>query len=527
MEVALGLDLGNHNMRAALVLDGRAVAVSDAQGRTNHAAVVAFSGEDVMTGNDARPFLQVTPKAAVFGLRDLLGRTFYSGAVKHAQGVLPFELVAGPNESVRVRVDGVAHAPEDLTARLFAHIKELAQQFCGNKVDHVVLTVPEGFGEPQRLAIREALGKAGFLVLDLLDETTAALQASGLLGTDRTVIAFTCEMSASACHVHTIRVEAGVARVVGQASDPHLGGDDFDARIVQWVLKDLATRLDCDPQDDVEAMHRIRLACEDARNTLADQDSATISLSGFLRNKSGAPVQFTAELTQKEFNQQCMDMLQRMFKIFDEGLRNAGLGSSDVEHVVLVGGPVRVPLIRTGVARYFKRPPSTEVDPQYAVAFGAALHAQKLMALRTPSGRFPALRSAEHQVPGPAELVMRIQTLGDTLKRESAEATAAVDALGKELEAARANAAPLADVERLGERATRLVETADRLNRRSAAMAGLLRWAEELTLLQGQAAGLVDLAPRVPPALEPKLSALENTLKDEARTLQDALLRVA
>jgi molecular chaperone DnaK len=379
LDVALGVDLGNHNTRAAVVLDGQPMAVPDSQGRMTHASVVCLLPDGMLVGNDARPLMASLPKATVHNIKDLVGQPFFSSAIKNARALLPFEIAEGPDNSVHIRVDGEQHTPEALASRLAAHARALAEAFLARAIRQVVFTVPASFGPTQRDGMKRAFMEAGLDVLDVMEEPTAVLLACGLSHKAAVHNVFMCELSATQCTVSVLRVEDGHVKLLAQSTDPHMGGNDFDARILEWLLQQLDVRHNADPRGDPDAMHRLHLAAEEAKNQLADQETVALTLDGFLKDRAGAPVDFHTVLVRKEFDRLCMDMLQRMFKVFDEAIRTAQLSAQQLDHVVLVGGPTRLPVIRTGMARYFKRQPDTAVDPRFVVAFGAALRAQELL----------------------------------------------------------------------------------------------------------------------------------------------------
>lgn len=444
-DAVLGLDLGNHNTRAALVRDGAPVAVPDEQGRTTHASVVSFTDSGVRVGNEARPFLHSAPTATVSSIRELLGRNHFSDAVKELRGKVAFELVEGPDHGVLVRVRGNVHTPEALAAMLVRQVRGYAEKFTGAPVRRAVVAVPSEYTEAQRNALTRALELADLAVDDVLDHSSAVLLANGLLEAHGKNV-FACEMSAQALHAGVLRPQAGGPVVLSAASDPHIGGDDFDDRVVQWATDQAVARFGVDPALPPVGLTRLRLAAEDAKNALTESDTVPMLLPGvFLRHLQ--PVEVELTLVRRDFDQACLDMLQRLFKVFDEAVRSAQLTPAQVDHVVLVGGPTCLPLVRMGLSKYFKKQPHGGADPRFAVAFGAAMHAAARQGLvvaapsvpallpreRTTSGTLPAVAPAAHDLAGLlAAEKTGVDNLQDLLsRRRSAYQQAVVAALAR------------------------------------------------------------------------------------------------
>ncbi len=367
----MGLDVGSHNIRATVLVNGAAVAVPDAQGQVLHPAVLAMGPDGPVVGPAARVLAAANPADAAVRLRQVLGRAFYSGTAKALQTQLPYALVEGAEHAILVRLRGELHTPVALTARLCAHVRALAEAHAGRTLDRVCATVEAGADAAQRQALTQSLMDAGFVEVRLVDEPLAVVRAHQLGADGGNILMF--QMSAHALHITVLRNKDGVPRELSRAMDPHLGGDDLDERIVQWALGRAVAEHGADPTVDPATLAQLRLSAEAAKNALSDVDATPVRLPSAMRRWDGGVVDAQLMLERSTFNQLCADVLQRVFKILDEAIQQAGLTSGQVDHVVLVGGPARVPLLVRALARYFKKPARGDVDPRTVVAVGALL----------------------------------------------------------------------------------------------------------------------------------------------------------
>lgn len=368
----MGLDLGNHTTRAAVLVDGVPAPVVDRQGRALHASMVALLDGEAVVGNDARAIRATNPASTVVRIRQMLGRAFYSSTIKHLSSQVDFEVVEGPDHQAYAKVEGREYSPEDLAAQLISHVRGLAEQQTGEPITGVMASVHAHAEEAQRAALRRALSAAGFEQVDLVEEPAAVLAACELpVKAGEHVVIF--EISGHALQVAVLENTPDGPREMAHAKDPHLGGNDFDERVQQWLMDTLVAQFNADPAILGEAAGYLRMTAEEAKNGLALSDTVAIALPPVVIDVNGHRVNAQLDLTVRTFDHMCMDMLQRMFKIVDEAVAGAGLTSSQVDHLVFVGGPTRLPLIRKGVARYFKKDVLDSADPNLVVALGALL----------------------------------------------------------------------------------------------------------------------------------------------------------
>ena len=460
--LAVGVDAGACNTRVALVGPRGVVLVPDAAGQPMHASVVSVQdGGQVVAGNAARALLATAPERTVAGTRRLLGRTFFSEEAKRARNSLGVIMEEGPEHSVLLRVGGQVFAPTQLHAMLLGHARMLASTHAGTDVTDAVLTVPAAFHAAQRSATVEAARQAGFNTLDVLEEPRAAVLAFDLAGQPG-ARACIFELGAATTTVSCVEIMPDGVRVLSAATDPHQGGEDLDARIVNWLRDEMRASPGVEIPDTPEVMHRLLAAAEEAKRTLSDADRAVVQVPGAFADASGNLVDIDRELTRADFQKFVMEMVQRIFRITDESLKTAGMTRAQVDHVLMVGGPGRLGPLKAAVARYFKRQPLNGVDSGTAVALGAARHAQMLMGgAQRPSVAVPAGLDAVDDidvtamVEGTLESAPATGGLPPEQATRMADATATLELRFRRLEH---------DVRRLEERRRELALTGDQFN---------------------------------------------------------------
>jgi molecular chaperone DnaK len=377
-QIAMGIDLGTSNSCVAIIEDGVPVVLPNVWGEATHASVVSFLDDgSVLVGNDAKKQLTLNPRNTVASAKRLIGRYFFSEEVKKAQSRVAYDIVEGPNSSVRIKVRERSMAIPEISALVLKEMKALVEARVGQTVTQAVITVPAFFNDNQRQETKNAGRIAGLDVLRVMNEPTAAALAYGF-GQNYNQRVVIYDLGGGTFDVTILQIGDDVFDVVATNGDTYLGGDDFDDRIVQWLADHFQAEHGVDFRKDKIALAKVREAAEKAKIELTDKERVQIMVPGVV-NHQGRSLNVDVVLARAQFNQMVMDLVQRTFKVCDEALQSARMTPADVDGVILVGGPTRLPIIRNSVRHYFQREPNIDVDPDLVVAMGAAIQADALL----------------------------------------------------------------------------------------------------------------------------------------------------
>ena len=401
-DIAIGIDLGTSNSCVAIVQGGQPTVLPNEWGERTHASVVSFLEDgSVLVGNNAKRNIITDPENTVYSAKRLIGRFFFSDEVKKAQAVMPYELVEGPNNSVRIRVRGRDYAVPEISALVLKEMKAIAEANLGREITKAVITVPAYFNDNQRQATKDAGRIAGLEVLRIINEPTAAALAYGFgrdIGQQKAVI---YDLGGGTFDVSILDIDNDMFEVLSTAGDTYLGGDDFDDRIMNWLADGFQQQHGIDLRQNKYCLQMLKEAAERAKIDVSNAGAAQIFIEGICQTPDGQVLNLEATLAADEFNRMVMDLVQRTFKVCDEALQAARLTAADIDAVILVGGPTRLPIIRNSVKHYFQTEPMTDIDPDEVVALGAALQAHALL---DPS--------TEHFLLDVTPLSLRIGTVG-------------------------------------------------------------------------------------------------------------------
>ncbi len=383
MVPVIGIDLGTTYSAVATVEQGRPIVIPSRQGTRLTPSVVGFTptGERVV-GEKAQVLGDEMPDRVAPATKRYIGKRFSPELAQVAKAVVPYPLIAGPAGEVRVQVAGHVMPITQVSAMLLGELKLDAEAHFGQPVNKVVITVPANFDEGQRMATREAASIAGLEVLRIVNEPTAAAMAYGLVNQFHGR-ALVFDLGGGTFDVSVLEMESGVYEVKATGGDPQLGGDDFDARIVQWLLAQVPDEAREQVLKDRISMQRLRYAAERAKRALSDKQEALISVSDLgdhSEGSTGALVQVDTALTREFFETLSAPLSTRCMQVCQQVLDAGRVKASDIEAVMLVGGMTRVPLVRKLVQQFFGKPPVSGVNPDEAVALGAAVHAYELVA---------------------------------------------------------------------------------------------------------------------------------------------------
>jgi molecular chaperone DnaK len=373
MAKAVGIDLGTTNSVVAVMEGGKPTVIPNAEGSRLTPSVVAFTrtGERLV-GQLAKRQAVLNPENTIYSAKRFIGRR-YSEVQEELKNV-PFKVVAGSNDAVRFDIMGKLYAPEEISAQVLRKLADDATKYLGEKVNDAVITVPAYFNDAQRQATKDAGKIAGLNVLRIINEPTAAALAYGLdKKKNETVLVF--DLGGGTFDVSILDVGDGVFEVKSTAGDTHLGGDDFDKRIVDWVADEFKRENGIDLRKDRQALQRLIEAAEKAKIELSGTMETTISLP-FITADATGPKHLEMRLTRAKFEQLTADLVERCVGPFKQAVGDAKLSERDIDEVILVGGATRMPSIQTLVRRLtVGKEPNQSVNPDEVVAIGAAIQA--------------------------------------------------------------------------------------------------------------------------------------------------------
>ena len=368
----IGIDLGTTNSCVAVMEGNEPIVIANSEGKRTTPSVIGFidNGERKV-GDPAKRQAITNPTKTVFSIKRFMGET-YDRLTSEINRV-PYKVVRGDNNTPRVDIDGRLYTPQEISAMILQKMKKTAEEYLGTTVTEAVITVPAYFNDAQRQATKEAGEIAGLTVKRIVNEPTAAALAYGLDKTnkDMKIVVFDC--GGGTHDVSILELGDGVFEVKSTAGDTHLGGDDFDQRIIEWLVQEFKNdNGGIDLSKDSMALQRLKEAAEKAKIELSNTTSTEINLP-YIMPVDGVPKHLVRTLTRAKFEQLVDDLIQRTIEPCKTALQQAGLGTSDIDEVILVGGSTRIPAIQVAVEKFFGKTPSKGVNPDEVVAIGAAI----------------------------------------------------------------------------------------------------------------------------------------------------------
>ena len=367
----IGIDLGTTNSCVSVLEGKNPVVIPNSEGRNTTPSVVAFvDGGERKVGDPAKRQAITNPTRTVYSIKRFMGET-YDQTLKETERV-PYKVVNNGNNQPRVEIDGRQYTPQEISAMILQKMKKTAEDYLGTTVTDAVITVPAYFNDAQRKATKEAGEIAGLNVQRIVNEPTAAALAYGLDKdqSDKRIAVF--DLGGGTFDISILELGDGVFEVKSTNGDTHLGGDDFDQRIINWLAEEFINDEGVDLRKDPMALQRLKEAAEKAKIELSSSMTTEINLP-YIMPVNGIPKHLVKTLSRAKFEQLCDDLIQSTIKPCEQALRDANLSPSDINEVILVGGSTRIPAIQQIVERFFGKAPSKGVNPDEVVAVGAAI----------------------------------------------------------------------------------------------------------------------------------------------------------
>jgi len=368
----IGIDLGTTNSVVAVMEGGDPVVIPNAEGGRTTPSVVAFTKDgERLVGQVAKRQAVTNPRQTIYSIKRFMGRRM--GEVTEETRRVPYEVKAGPNGLAAVEIGGKMYTPPEISAMVLQKMKQTAEDYLGTKVEKAVITVPAYFNDAQRQATKDAGKIAGLEVMRIINEPTAAALAYGLdkaKKRDEKVAVF--DLGGGTYDISVLELSEGVFEVKSTNGDTHLGGDDFDQRVIDWLVTEFKRDQGIDLSKDPMALQRLKEAAEKAKMELSSTQSTDINLPFITADQSG-PKHLNYQLTRAKFEQLVDDLVQRTLPPMEQALKDAGLKPSEIDEVILVGGSTRIPKIQEIVKGFFGKEPNKSVNPDEVVAIGAAI----------------------------------------------------------------------------------------------------------------------------------------------------------
>jgi molecular chaperone DnaK len=367
----IGIDLGTTNSCVSVMEGNEPVVIENSEGKRTTPSIVAFiEGGERKVGDPAKRQAIVNPTKTISSIKRFMGNSF--SEVSKEVGRVPYKVVKGDNNTPRVLIDDRKYSPQEISAMILQKMKKTAEDYLGQEVTEAVITVPAYFNDSQRQATKEAGEIAGLTVKRIINEPTAAALAYGMdkKGIDQKIVVF--DFGGGTHDVSILELGDGVFEVLSTDGDTHLGGDDVDDKIINWLAEEFKKDEGLDLKGDPMALQRLKEAAEKAKIELSSTTSTEINLP-YIMPVDGVPKHLVRTLTRAKFEQLIDDLIKRTIEPCKSALKNAGLSTSDIDEIILVGGSTRIPAIQEAVEKFFGKAPSKGVNPDEVVSLGAAI----------------------------------------------------------------------------------------------------------------------------------------------------------
>ena len=367
----IGIDFGTPNSCVAVLEGNEPVVIANSEGKRTTPSIVAFvEGGERKVGDPAKRQAITNPEKTIFSIKRFMGETY--DQVQKEIGRVPYKVVRGDNNTPRVDIEGRLYTPQEISAMVLQKMKKTAEDYLGQEVTEAVITVPAYFSDAQRQATKEAGEIAGLNVRRIVNEPTAASLAYGLDKTNKDMKIAVFDLGGGTFDISILELGDGVFEVKSTNGDTHLGGDDFDHVIIDWLAEEFLREEGVDLRKDPMALQRLKEAAEKAKIELSSTTSTEINLP-YIMPVNGVPKHLVKTLTRAKFEQLADSLIQACIEPCRQSLKDAGLSTSDIDEVILVGGSTRIPAVQAIVEKFFGKAPSKGVNPDEVVAVGAAI----------------------------------------------------------------------------------------------------------------------------------------------------------
>ncbi|QCX52716.1 molecular chaperone DnaK [Elizabethkingia sp. JS20170427COW] len=371
MSKIIGIDLGTTNSCVAVMEGKDPVVIPNAEGKRTTPSIVAFTEDgERKVGDPAKRQAVTNPTKTVYSIKRFIGTHFKQDAAEISR--VPYQVVSGPNDTVKVKIEDREYTPQEISAMTLQKMKKTAEDYLGQEVTRAVITVPAYFNDAQRQATKEAGEIAGLKVERIINEPTAAALAYGLDKANKDQKIAVYDLGGGTFDISILDLGDGVFEVLSTNGDTHLGGDDFDDVIINWMADEFKAEEGVDLKADAIALQRLKEAAEKAKIELSSSSQTEINLPYITATATG-PKHLVKTLTRAKFEQLSADLVRRSMEPCKKALQDAGVSVSEIDEVILVGGSTRIPVIQEEVEKFFGKKPSKGVNPDEVVAIGAAI----------------------------------------------------------------------------------------------------------------------------------------------------------
>lgn len=377
-DIVVGIDLGTSNSVITVSLEGEPIVIPDPDGNRIHPSIIHFRNDgSTVTGARARQFRVEDPEHTVFSAKRLIGRPYDDPDVKVLMGAFPFEIVQADDGSPRFHIYDQLHPPEGISGRVIYYLKGLAEEYLGESVEKAVITVPANFGEAQRRSTKRAADLAGLDVLRLVNEPTAAALAYGYGNNRREKVAI-YDFGGGTFDITILELRDNVFQVLSTAGDSYLGGDDFDNRLVAAMFNAFEKQHGYDLSGEIQVRQRLRAKAEEIKHKLSERPEVTVQVTEYVPG-SLTELDLEFSIDRDAFNRRCEDIVDQSIATCEDAMQVAGLRNHDIDHLVLVGGSTRIPLVQKKVKDFFGMNPVVDINPDEVVSIGAAIFGASLV----------------------------------------------------------------------------------------------------------------------------------------------------
>jgi len=371
MSKIIGIDLGTTNSCVSVMEGNSPVVIVNTEGKRTTPSIVSFKDGDIKIGDPAKRQAVTNPENTVYSVKRFIGSEF--DQIKSEASKMPYKVKKSDSgKKVVIEANGREYVPQEISAIVLQNLKRTAEDYLGEEVKQAVITVPAYFNDAQRQATKEAGEIAGLEVLRIINEPTAAALAYGLDKKDQELKVAVYDLGGGTFDVSILEIGSGIFEVLSTNGDTHLGGDNFDEKIINWIVEEFKSETGIDITNDPMAYQRVRETAEKAKIELSSSSETEINLP-YLSADSTGPKHFVSKISKSKFESLCEDLIQRSLDPCKKAIKDSGLSFSDIDEIILVGGSTRIPAIQEAIEKNFNKKPNKSVNPDEVVAIGAAI----------------------------------------------------------------------------------------------------------------------------------------------------------